>query len=66
MKKQALIPSLLEPSVSVIIKASEVTTGLLFLMASLVFDKESVIQAADNAGIVIVGIEENVTGELSY
>jgi DUF1009 family protein len=33
---------------------------------ALFFDRESVIQAANNAGIVIVGIEECATGELSY
>ena len=33
---------------------------------ALFFDRESVIQAANNAGIVIVGIEECSTGELSY
>ncbi|NOQ67247.1 MAG: UDP-2,3-diacylglucosamine diphosphatase LpxI [Desulfobacterales bacterium] len=33
---------------------------------ALFFDREPVIQAANNAGIVIVGIEECATGELSY
>ena len=33
---------------------------------ALFFDREAVIQAANNAGIIIVGIEESVTGELSY
>ena len=33
---------------------------------ALFFDRESVIRAADNAGIIIIGIEKNVTGELSY
>jgi len=33
---------------------------------ALFFDRESVIEAADNAGIIIVGIEESDTEELSY
>jgi len=33
---------------------------------ALFFDRKPVIQAANNAGIVIVGIEECATGELSY
>ncbi|MFC1827495.1 UDP-2,3-diacylglucosamine diphosphatase LpxI domain-containing protein, partial [Thermodesulfobacteriota bacterium] len=33
---------------------------------ALFFDRESVIRAADNAGIIVIGIEKNVTGELSY
>jgi hypothetical protein len=33
---------------------------------ALFFDRESVIQAANNAGIVIVGIEECATGDMSY
>ena len=46
----------------------EVNAAVLAVEAeyALFFDRESVIQAADNGGIVIVGIEENVAGELSY
>ena len=33
---------------------------------ALFFDRDAVIRAADNAGIVIVGIEKNVSGDLSY
>jgi DUF1009 family protein len=33
---------------------------------ALFFDRESVIRAANNAGIVIVGIEECATGDMSY
>lgn len=46
----------------------EVNASVLAVEAeyALFFDRESVIRAADNAGIVIVGIEKSVTGELSY
>ena len=46
----------------------EVNASVLAVEAeyALFFDRESVIQAANNAGIVIVGIEECATGELSY
>ena len=46
----------------------EVQAAVLAVEAkyALFFDRESVIQAADNAGIIIIGIEKNVTGELSY
>jgi DUF1009 family protein len=33
---------------------------------ALFFDRDSVIRAADNAGIVVVGIEEKATGDMSY
>ena len=46
----------------------EVNASVLAVEAeyALFFDREAVIQAADNAGIVIVGIKKSVTGELSY
>jgi len=46
----------------------EVNASVLAVEAkyALFFDREAVIQAANNAGIIIVGIEKSVTGELSY
>jgi DUF1009 family protein len=46
----------------------EVNAAVLAVEAeyALFFDRESVIQAANSAGIVIVGIEKSATGELSY
>ena len=46
----------------------EVRAAVLAVEAkyALFFDRESVIQAADKAGIIIIGFEKNVTGELSY
>jgi len=45
----------------------EVRAAVLAVEAkyALFFDRESVIQAADKAGIIIIGFEKNVTGELS-
>ncbi len=46
----------------------EVKASVLAVEAeyALFFDRDAVIQAADNAGIVIVGVEKSVTGDLSY
>jgi DUF1009 family protein len=46
----------------------EVNASVLAVEAefALFFDREAVIQAANNAGIVIVGVEANDAGELSY
>ncbi len=46
----------------------EVKASVLAVEAeyALFFDRDAVIQAADNAGIVIVGVEKSVTGNLSY
>ena len=46
----------------------EVRAAVLAVEAkyALFFDRESVIQAADKAGIIIIGFEKNVTGGLSY
>ncbi|MDX1777202.1 MAG: UDP-2,3-diacylglucosamine diphosphatase LpxI [Desulfobulbales bacterium] len=46
----------------------EVKASVLAVEAgyALFFDRESVIRAADAAGIVIVGVTESVAGELSY
>ncbi len=46
----------------------EVNAAVLAVEAeyALFFDRESVIQAAENGGIIIVGIEENDAGDLSY
>ena len=46
----------------------EVKASVLAVEAeyALFFDRDAVIQAADNAGIVIIGIEKSNTGDLSY
>ena len=46
----------------------EVKASVLAVEAeyALFFDRDAVIQAADNAGIVIIGIEKSITGDLSY
>jgi DUF1009 family protein len=46
----------------------EVKASVLAVEAeyALFFDRDAVIQAANNAGIVIVGVEKSVTGDLSY
>jgi DUF1009 family protein len=46
----------------------EVKASVLAVEAeyALFFDRDAVIQAADNAGIVIVGVEKSVSGDLSY
>jgi DUF1009 family protein len=46
----------------------EVNAAVLAVEAgyALFFDKESVIKAADAAGIVVVGVTETTSGELSY
>ena len=46
----------------------EVRAAVLAVEAeyALFFDREAVIKAANSSGIVIIGIAENTTGELSY
>jgi len=51
-----------------IVSMLEVKAAVLAVEAgyALFFDRESVIQAADAAGLVVVGVTESASGELQF